>query len=229
MTPRALRRMTVLAMTTAVAGACAAYAAAAPSPQASAASAAQTYTVSFAPDQPAKSSSLSLTLASAQQPTSVAVTLPTGSVLNTSAVRTCSSPPACDPSTQVGAGKATVVYSKYDIPLNFAIFNRPGGLALVISNPNGQPVTILATWSGNTLNLTYPNSYYKGVAIVVSKISLTFNKLGTGAKAFLRTAAACSPGGWASTSTFNYNDGSNAVVSAKAACSKAAPKHKKKK
>jgi hypothetical protein len=232
MSPRAIRRTAMLAATVATLTVSCTYAfGAAPrahGSSASASSAAQAYSVSFAPNQPAKVSSLTMTVTSPQQPASVAIALPAGTVLNSGVLPTCAAPPACDPSTQVGSGKATVQYSKYLIPLNFSLFNRSGGLALVISNPNGTPIVVLPTWSGTTLDITYPNSFYKGVAIVVTKISLTFNRLGSGAHSYLRTPAGCPRSGWPSSTTFTASDASETVVRTAAHC-QLASKHKKKK
>jgi hypothetical protein len=189
----------------------------------------ESYSLSFSPNKPAFSSSLTVTLASAQQPTSATVTLPAGTRLNLKSVRTCSAPPACDPSSQVGTGTASVHYQQYTIPLAFSIFNRPGGLAVIIAVPNGTPVVISPTWSGTTLTIPYPNGTYKGIPIQTTKISLTFDQLGSGRNAYLRTPSKCPKGGWTSTATPTFTTGVGTTVKAAAKCQVAKKKTKKKK
>lgn len=185
------------------------------------------YTLSFSPNKPLLSSSWTITLVSPSQPTSVAVAVPAGVRLNLRSVPLCAAPPACDPSTQVGAGTASVHYSQYVIPLNFSVFNIAGGLAVVISNPQGSPVVVKPTWSGGVLTIPYPNGYYKGVAIQVAQISLTFYKLGTGRNAFLRTPTRCTKAGWPSTGTFTFPNGTTAPAKGTAKCQTAKKKKKK--
>ena len=195
----------------------------------------ETYSLSFSPNVVKDSAGLTLTLTSPQQPLSVTVGLPAGAALNPSALPMCSTPPACEPSTQVGSGTATVGYNQYVIPLIFAIYNRPGGLAIVVSEPNATPVVVLATWAGTTLTIPYPTGTYKGVPIVIEKLGLTFNQTGTGAGAYIRNPPTCPKGGWVSQSTFSFATGATtAQVNAAAKCSvdkkkKKAKKKKKKK
>ena len=54
------------------------------------------------------------------------------------------------------------------------MFNRNGGLAIVITVPNAAPVVILPTWSGTTLTIPYPNGTYMGLPIQITKVSLSF-------------------------------------------------------
>lgn len=188
-----------------------------------------TYSLSFSPNKPKLSSGFSFTLVTPQQPLSATVALPAGTLLNLGSVPTCAAPPACDPTTQVGTGTASVHYSTFTIPLNLLVFNTKGGVAIVIENPNGTPLVVNPTWSGTSLTIPYPTSTYKGVPILVSKIVLTFNKLGSGRLAYLRTPSTCPKGGWHSTATFTVSAGVTTPVTAAAKCQVAKKKKKAKK
>jgi hypothetical protein len=188
------------------------------------------YSLSFSPNHPKYSSSLTLNISdSAQQPTSVTVALPAGLTLNSSRIPLCATVPTCEPATQVGSGNATVTYNGYVIPLSFEIFNRSGGLGIVINNPNGTPVTVLPTLSGSTLTIPYPDGMYKGLPIVVDKLSMTFNQTGSGAGAYIRTPSTCPKAGWSSTSTFTFGSAAPLQVHAAAKCSLVKKAKKKKK
>jgi hypothetical protein len=131
----------------------------------------------------------------------------------------------CEPNTQIGSGTATVVYNTYTIPLDFAVYNVTGGLAVTIDDPNGPPVLVSPTWSGTTLTIPYPNGMYKGVPIVITQISLTLNQTGSGRNAFLRTPPTCPKSGWSSLATFAFSaTGTSDRVTSAAKC--VAPKKK---
>jgi len=189
----------------------------------------ETYSLSFSPNQPKVSTSVTFKVNTPKlQPTSVTMTLPTGSSLNTSAAPKCAQPPTCEPSTQVGTGVASVTYKTYVIPLDFSVYNTQAGLALVITLPNGPPVVVLPTWSGSTLTIPLPNGYYKGVPIVITELALTFNSIGHGGGAWIRTPGTCPKGGWTSQGTIVYT-GVTDQLNASAKCSAKPPKKKKKK
>lgn len=187
------------------------------------------YTLSFSPNHPKYSTALTINLSAATQPTSVSIQLPAGVVINAKHFPLCTDVPTCEPSTQVGSGSATVTYNGYVIPLSFEVFNRTGGLAIVINNPNGSPVVVEPTLSGSTLTIQYPNGTYKGLPIVVDKISLTFDQAGSGASAYVRTPTTCPKGGWISQGTFTFSTGSTSTVKASATCAAVKKKTKKKK
>lgn len=234
MSSRAIRRAAIVAAMVVMATVSAAYAAGtaghagAVTPRAHASSA-PSYSISFSPNHPGSSSALTFTLSDPQQPTSATVTLPAGTALNLKAERDCTAPPACDPSTQVGTGTASSQYKQYTIPLSFAMFNTSGGVAVIIDVPNGSPKIFTPTWSGNSLTIPYPNGTYKGEPIVTTKISLSFNKIGTGHGAFVRTPAKCPKSGWGSTATLQFSAGTTTPLKATAKCSVAKKKKKKKK
>ena len=106
-----------------------------------------TYSLSFSPNHPSSSSAFTFTLNSAQQPTSIQMPLPAGTVFNPASVPYCTTPPNCDPATQVGTGSATVDYNSYVIPLSFSVFNEKGGIAIVIAIQNESPVLLQGTWT----------------------------------------------------------------------------------
>ncbi len=185
------------------------------------------YSLSFSPNKPAKPSGLTLNLVTPTEPSSAAVAFPAGTSLNLGAVPACGAPPACDPSTQVGSGSAKVTYSTFTIPLSFTVFNRAGGLAVVISNPNGTPYIILPTWSGTKLVIPYTNAYYKGVPIQVAQIQMSFfSQVGSGSHAYLRTPASCPKTGWRSSAAFTFPAG-DTVVNSVAKCQTPVPVKKK--
>jgi hypothetical protein len=128
----------------------------------------------------------------------------------------------------VGTGIASVTVGTYVIPLNYAVYNRPGGLAIVITVPNGPPVVVLPTWSGSQLTIPLPNGSYKGQPIVITQLALTFNSIGHGGGAFIRTPSTCPKSGWSSVGTLNYS-GVTAQVTAKVKCTAVKKKKKKKK
>jgi hypothetical protein len=235
MSSRAIRRAATIAAAVVMATVSAAYAADTATHAHSAAvrahaSSGPTYSVSFSPNHPGSSSALTFTISDAQQPTASTVTLPAGTVLNRKAVGDCSAPPACDPSTQVGTGTASAQYQQYTIPLSFAMFNTSTGVAVIIDVPNGSPKIFTPTWSGNSLAIPYPNGTYKGQPIVTTKISLAFNKIGSGRKAFIRTPSTCPKAGWASTASLQFSaTGTTTPLNASAKCSLAKKKKSKKK
>lgn len=196
---------------------------------ASAAGTGNTVKLWFSPNKPKMSTGMNVSLSTPQMPISAAVTLPAGMALNLQSVPDCASPPACGPNTQVGTGTATVHYSKYTIPLLLLLFNTQGGLAIVIENPNGSPYLVSPTWSGDTLQITYPQKLYQGYPILVSKFTLNFNKIGSGSRAYMRTPATCTKRGWSSTTTFTVSAGVTQPVTAAAKCTVAKKKKKHKK
>jgi hypothetical protein len=201
---------------------------------ASAAAASAPYTFSFKPNKPGVSTAATFTLTSAQQPTSATITLPAKTLLNLKAVPVCGAPPACGPTTQVGTGKATINYTNaagttYKIPLSFQVFNRSGGLAVVITVPNAAPVVILPTWSGTSLTIPYPNGNYNGLPIEITQVSLSFSQLGSGKGALLRTPATCTKAGWSSTASLTSSTGAVTHLKSTAKCQKPKPKPKPKK
>ncbi len=186
--------------------------------------------VSFSPNQPGKTSGFSFTASSPTQPSTVTVTLPAGVALNLASVPVCATPPTCAPDSQVGTGQAQLAYNGSEIPVSFTVYNMTGGAAIVITVPNRSPVVVLPTWSGNALTVPYPNSDYKGYPIQIQQLTITFNTLGTGRNAFIRTPATCTKAGWSSTATFSFVSGAApASVEASAKCSNPKKKHKKKK
>ena len=189
----------------------------------------QTYQLSFSPNKPKYSTSLAFTIASPQQPQTVTIAFPAGVRINSRVVPLCTTVPACEPATQVGSGSATVTYQNYVIPLAFGVFNRPGGVAIIVNNPQGSPVVVLPTWSGAQLTIPYPNGNYKGVPIVVDKLALTFNQVGSGSRAYIRTPSKCTRSGWSSLSTFSFTTGVTAQVKSTAKCTNPKKKKKKKK
>lgn len=197
---------------------------------ASAAGTGDTYKLWFSPNKPKTSTGMNLTLSTPQMPISAAITLPAGVVLNLKSVPVCTAAPACGPNTQVGTGTATVHYSTYTIPLLLLVFNTQGGLAIVIENPNGTPYLVSPTWSGDTLQITYPDKVYQGYPILVSKFTLNFNQIGTGSRAYMRTPTTCTKQGWSSTATFTDSAGVTQPVTTAAKCTAAKKKkrHKKK-
>lgn len=205
-----------------------------------AAAAGPAFTLSFQPSAANAESNMSVDLTDQQQqPTSVAVSLPAGMKLNTSAVPTCSSPPTCEPATQVGSGSATVVVNGYTIPLNIAIYNLPtGGLSLVIQNPKGSPIVKSASWSGTQLTIPYPQAVFTsgncastpgGCPIVVTQLSLEFNTEGVGKGNYITTPAACTSAGWSSKAAFTFTSGTTANIVATDKCGQYATKAKPKK
>lgn len=195
------------------------------------------YKLSFSPSKPNTKSDLTFTLTDSQQPSSVVLALPAGVAVNPHALPTCSSSPNCEPSTQVGSGSASVVVNGYAIPLNLTVYNTPGGLSLVIENPNGSPIVKSATWSGTQLTIPYPDAYYtqgncaskaNGCPIVVTELSLTFNTAGVGSGNYLRTPAKCTKAGWSSRAAVAFVSGSSTNVTAVTKCGKYAVKPKKK-
>jgi hypothetical protein len=186
------------------------------------------FSFSFSPNKPGVSTAMTFSISSPQQPTAITVGLPAKTLLNLKSVSICGAPPACDPSTQIGTGKASLKYTNaagttYDIPVNFQMFNRPGGLAAVITVPNAAPVMILPTWSGSSLTIPYRAFSYNGLPIEVTKVSMSFFALGSGKKALVRTPATCPKAGWQSTATLAYTTG---AVKLKATAKCQAPKKK---
>lgn len=217
-----LRWVAACAASAAVATVCAA--------GASASATGDAYQLSFSPNKPKTSTGMNLTLTTPQMPISAAVTLPAGIALNLQSVPLCAFPPSCGPNTQVGTGTATVHYSHYTIPLLLLVFNTQGGLAIVIENPNGSPYVVNTTWSGDTLEITYPNKVYQGYPILVSKFTLNFNQIGTGSRAYMRTPTTCTKHGWSSTVTFTASTGVTQPLTTTAKCTVAKKKkrHRKK-
>lgn len=202
---------------------------------ASAAAASAPYSFSFKPNKPGVSTAMTFKLTSATQPMSATVTLPAKTLLNLKSVAVCGAPPACGPTTQVGTGGATVRYTNaagttYSIPLTFQVFNRKGGLAVVITVPNAAPVVILPTWSGTTLTIPFPNGTYMGLPIQITEVSLSFSQLGSGKGSLVRTPATCTKAGWPTTATLTSTTGAVTHLKATAKCQapKSKPKHKKK-
>jgi hypothetical protein len=194
-----------------------------------AASGGNAFSFSFSPNKPGASTAMSFSISSPQQPASIAVSLPSKTLLNLKSVPVCGAPPACDPSTQIGTGKASLKYTNaagttYNIPLNFQMFNRPGGLAAVIAVPNAAPVMILPTWSGTKLTIPYRNFMYNGLPISVTKVSMSFFALGSGKKALVRTPATCTKAGWHSSAALTSTAG--AVTNLKATSKCQVPKKK---
>jgi hypothetical protein len=233
---RALRRAAIVAAAALLPGAAIAFASGAATAAKTPAqySSGETYSLAFTPNVVKDSAGVTLNIASPQQPSTVTVTLPTGARLNANALPVCNAAPACEPNTQVGTGVATVSYTNssgqnYVIPLNFAMYNRTGGLAVVITNPNGTPVVVLPTWSGTTLTIPYPSGQYKGLPIAVLKLAMTFNETGKGSAGYIHNPSTCPRGGWASQSTFVFASGVTAQVKASAKCALTAKKKKKKK
>jgi hypothetical protein len=201
---------------------------------ASAATGGAPYTFSFKPNKPGASTAMAFKLTSAQQPTSVTVALPAKTLLNLKSVPVCGAPPACGPTTQVGTGTASINYTNaagttYKIPLSFQIFNRTGGLAVVISVPGASPVVILPTWSGTSLTIPYPSGTYQGLPLQITQVALSFSQLGSGKGAFVRTPASCPKAGWPSSATLTFSTGAVTHLKSTAKCQKPKPKPKHKK
>jgi hypothetical protein len=195
-----------------------------------AASGGNSFKFSFSPNKPGVSTAMTFSISSTSQPTSITVALPPKTLLNLKSVPICGAPPTCDPSTQVGTGKAALLYTNasgtsYTIPLNFQIFNRAGGVAVVITVPNAAPVMILPTVSGMSLTIPYRDFTYNGLPIQVTKVSMSFFQLGSGKKALVRTPATCTKSGWHSTAALTYTTG---TVNLKATAKCQVPKKKKK-
>ena len=199
--------------------------------RADAASSGNSFAFSFSPNKPGVSSAMTFSITSPSQPTSITVALPPKTLLNLKSVPVCGAPPTCDPSTQVGTGKASLLYTNasgtsYTIPLNFQMFNRTGGVAVVITVPNAAPVMILPTVSGASLTIPYRAFSYNGLPIQVTKVSMSFFQLGSGKKALVRTPATCTKSGWRSTAALTYTTG---TVNLKATAKCQVPKKKKSK
>lgn len=236
MSPRVIRRAAMVAAAVVMATVSAAYASgtgteahARSAAYRSHASTSLKYSVSFSPNHPKTSSSLTLSLSAPQQPETASFVLPTGVALNLHSVPVCAAPPKCSPATQVGTGSASVKYKQYTIPLAFGIFNGTGGVTVVIEVTGGTPVIISPTWTGTTLTVPYPNGTYKGEPIVTTSISLTFNQLGKGGNAFVRTPSSCPRSGWKSSADLIFSTGTTSSLNAAAKCSVAKKKKKKRK
>jgi hypothetical protein len=187
------------------------------------------FAFSFSPNKPGVSTAMTFSITSPEQPASITVSLPSKTLLNLKSVPVCGAPPTCDPSTQIGTGKASLKYTNaagttYMIPLNFQMFNTTGGLAAVIAVPGAPPVMILPTWSGTSLMIPYRAFTYNGLPIEVTKLSMSFFALGSGKKALVRTPASCTKSGWHSTAALTYATG---AVNLKATAKCQVPKKKK--
>jgi hypothetical protein len=198
----------------------------------SAAAASAPFSFSFKPNKPGVSTAMTFKLTSATQPKSATVTLPAKTLLNLKAAALCGAPPACGPTTQVGTGGATVKYTNaagttYSIPLTFQVFNRKGGLAVVITVPNAAPVVILPTWSGTTLTIPFPNGTYMGLPIQITQVSLSFSQLGSGKGSLVRTPATCTKAGWPASATLTSITGTVSHLKSTAKC-QVPKKHKQK-
>jgi hypothetical protein len=149
----------------------------------------------------------------------VTLTLPAGAKINNGAVAKCVNPPSCPAKSKVGSGSATSNVAGNAVPTSVVAYNRAGGLVLVIANPLGAPIVLQPSLAGGKLTLTLPDLSFGVVKIVVTDLSLTINKIGSGKKAFTTTPRTCPKShAWLFQGAFSYADGTRKSLTAKSAC-----------
>lgn len=150
----------------------------------------------------------------------VVLTFPSGTRINSAALPKCTSPPNCPASSQLGTGKAKVFIGTVALPLDAKVYNRSGGLVLVINAPTG-PVVLKPQFSGLKLILDFPVLKVGETRAIVSEVSVTTGKIGSGARAYTTTPKACPAGhAWTFKALFTYEDGTSKSLTSKSPCTR---------
>ena len=179
----------------------------------------QTYTQKFTAKRPGQRSGMTFVAAGSTQPSTVVLTMPAGTRINTTAIRRCPAVASCGNASVVGTGQATVLIGSAPLKLGVTAYNHKGGILLAVANPQGTPVVLDAKLVGAKLTLAIPTLSLSGTPLTLSKLSLTIKPLGTKTKPYVRTPLKCpSAHAWTFTGTFAYPDGTHATLTSASKC-----------
>jgi hypothetical protein len=185
-----------------------------------AASNGQTYSQRFTAKHPGKPSGMTFQAAGQVQASSVTLTFPTGTKINTAALKRCTNAPSCPKASSIGAGTATVSVAGMSLQLPVTAYNRGSGMVLVVSDPLG-PVVLKPSLTGRTLTLTLPTLSLGGVPVTVTALKLTVSKIVSGRKAYITTPKTCPPSGaWTFSGRFTYPNAPAQTIKSPSACTK---------
>lgn len=186
-----------------------------------AASNGQSYSQKFTVKRLGKPSGMTFQAAGQVQASSVTLTFPRGTKINTSILTKCTSATSCPASSRIGSGTATVSVAGATLPLPVAAYNRAGGMVLVVTNPLGAPVVLQPSLSGRKLQVTLPALSVGGVPITVTGLELTVTKIRSGHKAYITTPSRCPrSGAWTFTGYFTYPNSPATTIKSRTACKK---------
>ena len=190
----------------------------------------QTYSQKFSVKHPGKSTGMTFSAkardSSGGAPTPakrVVLTFPAGTKINAGALPKCTNANNCPASSQLGTGKAKVFLGSVGLPFDAKVYNRTGGLLVVINNPTdpAHPVVLKPRLVGLKLILDFPKLTVGGTRAIVAEVSVTTNKVGSGARAYTTTPKSCpSNHAWTFRSQFSYEDGTSKSMTSKSACTR---------
>ena len=185
----------------------------------------QTYHQKFSVKSPGKSTGMAFSASakdsSGGAPTpakKVTLTFPSGTRINSGALPKCTNAPHCPPSSLLGTGKATVLLGTSSLPLSANVYNRAGGLAIVILNP---VVVLKPRLVGLKLILDIPVLKVGTTRAILTKLSVTVRTVGRGARAYTTTPRTCPAAkAWTFKALFNYEDGTSKSLTSKSPCTR---------
>jgi hypothetical protein len=162
--------------------------------------------------------------------TSITLVLPPGTRVDGKAVPVCpgdsdsvSQDPdgakhACPAESQVGAGTAHVLLGDADTTFDATAWNMATGPMLELT-VNGTPAYLVDSQvKGN--KITFPLSLAEQINARTVSFELTFGKLGTAKKPYVRTPSSCPKGKWKGGLNADVSGGGKIALPASTACKK---------
>ena len=176
----------------------------------------QSYSQRFSGKHPGKPTGVTFSAAGKVQPNTILLTFPAGTKINQRATPRCTPALSCPGAALLGRGTATVRILGVTQSLPITVYNRTGGLLLVVWVPGTGGIPLEPTLSGLKLTLSVPN-----LGVTLTALKLTINKIGKGAGAYMRTPPTCpKTGAWRSTARFDYPNGTGITRTSRSACVK---------
>ncbi len=176
----------------------------------------QRYSQKFTVKHPGKPTGMTLSAAGKVPPKTVTLTFPAGTRINQKATPRCTPSLSCPGGALLGTGTATVRIIGVTQPLPITVYNRNGGLLLLVTAPGTGTIPLEPTLSGRKLTLDVP-----ALPVTLLALKLTINKIGKGTAAYMRTPATCpKTGAWKFTARFGYANGTGTTRTSRSACVK---------
>jgi hypothetical protein len=176
----------------------------------------QSYSQKFTVKHPGKPTGMTVSAAGPVQPKTITLTFPAGTKINQKATPRCTPTLSCPGAALLGSGTATVRVIGVTQPMPITVYNRKGGLLLLVLAPGTGNIPLEPTLSGRTLTLSVP-----ALPVTLKALKLTINKVGKGLGAYMRTPATCPKTGvWKFTARFAYPNGTSTTRTSRSACVK---------
>ena len=178
----------------------------------------QSYSQKFTVKHPGKPTGVTISAAGPVQPKTITLTFPAGTKINQRATPRCTPTLSCPGAALLGWGTATLRVNGTGVTqsMPITVYNRKGGLLLLVWAPGTGQIPLEPTLSGRTLTLSVPT-----LPVTLKALKLTINKVGKGPGAYMRTPATCPKAGvWKFTARFDYPNGTSTTRTSRSACVK---------